>query len=214
VQLSANSSPRAEGASTPPARRRYSKNAVTLKYPAVHTLVLAVTLTLRRDTLQQQRLRDRLPAGSILTSGFNSPYFTGHFFCFWSLLDRFGLILVNFCGRFFLFSLFLHFQIRYTRTAEGMLMYCSSENTFKAGQLGSKGCQIWAVCPPCGFGTKPFARLTQMACRAAMSIRKTCYRDSPYSPYTLHSLYSAAICIRGQVLVEGIGSSTNVTLGP
>jgi hypothetical protein len=52
----------------------------------------------------------RLPAGSILTSGFNSPYFTGHFFCFWSLLEQFGLILVNFCCRFFSFCLFFNFQ--------------------------------------------------------------------------------------------------------
>jgi hypothetical protein len=44
--LQTHSSPRRVAASSPHPRRRYSKNAVTLKYPAVHTLVLAVTVTL------------------------------------------------------------------------------------------------------------------------------------------------------------------------
>jgi hypothetical protein len=135
--------------------------ALQLQIHSADTLYVMVGC-LQLQVLQQQRLRDRLPAGSILTSGFNLPYFTGHFFCFWSFLDQFGLILVNFCGRFFLFSLFLHFQIRYTRTPEGRLMISSSQTQFKAGQLGSKGCWIWAVCPPCGFGLKPLACFTQI----------------------------------------------------
>jgi hypothetical protein len=126
---SANSSPRAEGASPPLQRcsaevrqlQRQSCSykpfltvelgALQLQRHSADTLYVMVgCLCLQLQVLQQQRLRDRLPAGSILTSGFNSPYFTGHFFCFWSLLDQFGLILVNFCGRFFSFCLFFNFQ--------------------------------------------------------------------------------------------------------
>jgi hypothetical protein len=131
------------------------------------------------------KVRVCLRAGSILTSGFNSPYFTRVIFQLLVDFLRFGSILGIFRGRFSCFCRFFKSEVRYTRTQDGTLMSSPSPKRVEAGQLGSKGCRIWAVCPPCGFGTKPFARLTQMACRAAMSIRKTCYRDSPYSPYTL-----------------------------
>jgi hypothetical protein len=60
----------------------------------------------------------------------------GSFLSFLAILDRVGSISSIFGSHFSLFCRFSNFVIRYTRTAEGMLMYCSSENTFKAGQLG------------------------------------------------------------------------------
>jgi hypothetical protein len=63
VQLSANSPPAAEGRSPPPVRRRYSKNAVTLKYPAVHTLVLAVGMRVLAVTLTLPHARIDVDGG-------------------------------------------------------------------------------------------------------------------------------------------------------
>jgi hypothetical protein len=64
------------------------------------------------------------------------PIFTGSFFHFSVDFYPFWSIPTVFETGFFPFSLFSDFQTRYTRTAEGMLMYSPSGKRVKAGQLG------------------------------------------------------------------------------
>jgi hypothetical protein len=61
--------------------------------------------------------------------------FTGPLFDIFGHFCPFSSISTIFRARFFLFSLFFHFQIRYTRTANPRLYYCPSETRVKAGAL-------------------------------------------------------------------------------
>jgi hypothetical protein len=91
-----------------------------------------------------------------------STYFTGVDFEFSVDFSRFWSISNIFGGRFSLFLSFFNFQVRYTRTEEVTLYYCSSENCFKAGQLGPRAYRISQFCPACGFRILCKACFTKM----------------------------------------------------
>jgi hypothetical protein len=59
-------------------------------------------------------------------------HFSGDFSWFWPISGIFG-------GRFSCFRRFFKSEVRYTRTENPRLMYCTSEKGFKAGQLGPSG---------------------------------------------------------------------------
>jgi hypothetical protein len=123
--------------------------------------------------------------GGIFTSAFENPYFTRLFF---RVAGRFGPVWVDFIKfreLIFRFSSFFSFQIRYTRTEDGRLMYSPSENRVEAGQLGPKGCCFYF----CGFRHKTVGSL--------YSNRPRVLAAGVHGTGGTHSAYSLVECEEG-----------------
>jgi hypothetical protein len=89
--------------------------------------------------------------------------------------------------------------MRYTRTQESTLMYWSCEKSFQAGQLGLGAYRIQAICPACGFGTKPFVLLGPIDLGGRSEYCEYCFwvgsensKDEPVEGYLIAGFHERA----------------------
>jgi hypothetical protein len=100
-----------------------------------------------------------------------SAYFAEVLFQFLADFSPIWSVSVIFETRFFRFSLFFNFQIRYTRSENPRLMYSSSPTRVKAPQLGLKGSRFVQTVD---WGLNPWFSLLE----SSLSTHRRCSRDS------------------------------------